>query len=73
MGFPTFLLYLIEICRLLRSAERRCKRGAEGEEDEIDIRGRVLRRDSSLALRMTNKPTVLTVGAITPNARHLRM
>ena len=28
--------------------------------DRLDIRGRVLRRDSSLTLRMTSKPTVLT-------------
>ena len=31
------------------------------EEDRLDTRGWWLRRDSSLTLRMTSKPTVLTV------------
>ncbi len=29
------------------------------KDERLDIRGRELRRDSSLTLRMTNKPTVL--------------
>ena len=46
-GVAHFFAVFNRIRQPLCSAEKRCKRDAEGQEDEIDVRGRVL-RDSSL-------------------------